>query len=269
MTAPVWLLDVDGVVNARLPGWPGDPATGKAYAGSAGYVMTWAPALVDRIRELHAAGVVEVRWCTTWCAYADELERLWDLPVLGRAFTEDVNGFAAVKAKMRAARQVISEGRRLIWTDDDVVPLPNDGGLHDDLTADGRALLIRPSGRCGLEPEHLDEIEAFAKAAVPVDQHSAPELTDRQLLVEVHRWARANGWNWHECWGWVNARYASEATLAVGWDEGTVTVRSGVVLLRPTTYPVDSVTQAVDMLVTVGVLPAHLSSAYRAAVARP
>ena len=85
----------------------------------------------------------------------------------------------------------------------------------------------------------------------------------RHLIADVHRWARTNGWNWHECWGWVNARYASDATLGIDWDNGTVTVRAGQVLLRPTTYPVGSVRQAVDMLVALDILPASFARAYR------
>lgn len=164
MTAPVWLLDVDGVVNASKAGWSAEPCKATAYAGGVGYTMRWAPALIDRIRDMHVAGLVEVRWCTTWCAWADQLERLWGLPPLGRAFTEDVNGYEASLAKLAAARQVLADGHRLIWTDDMEVPEPGDV-VHDELTADGRALLIRPSGRRGLRPEHLDEIEAWAKAA--------------------------------------------------------------------------------------------------------
>ena len=162
MTAPIWLLDVDGVINTSRPGWGAAPHHGTAIAASTAYTMRWAPALIERIRDLNATELVEVRWCTTWCAYADQLERLWRLPALGRAFTDDINGTAASMAKLAAARQVLAEGRRLIWTDDTEVPLW--GELHDELVATGRALLIRPRANVGLQPEHLDEIEAFAKA---------------------------------------------------------------------------------------------------------
>lgn len=158
---PVWLLDVDGVVNVPRPGWGGAPRSGTAYADGYGYQMRWAPALVDRIRHLHSSGLVEVRWCTTWCAYADQLERLWQLPRLGRAFTDPLNGRKAVEAKQAAARQVVSDGRRLVWTDDSAVPLPG-MRLHDELTAGGGVLLIRPSSRYGLRPGDLDAIEVFA-----------------------------------------------------------------------------------------------------------
>jgi hypothetical protein len=156
---PVWLLDVDGVLNASRPGWGAAPRKQMAYADGDAWPMRYAPALIDRIRGLVAADVLEVRWCTTWCAWADQLERIWRLPPLGRAFTEPLNGSAASLAKLAAARQVLAAGRRLIWTDDAEVPGP--GELYDELAADGRALLIRPAGSRGLQPEHLDEIEAF------------------------------------------------------------------------------------------------------------
>lgn len=159
MSVPVWLLDVDGVINANRPGWGAAPRRQMAYADGDAWPMRWAPALMDRIRALIATETVEVRWCTTWCAWADQLERMWQLPPLGRAFTEKLNGSAAAEAKLTCARAVLAEGRRLIWTDDTEVPYP--GALYDELTADSRALLIRPARNRGLQPEHLDAIEEF------------------------------------------------------------------------------------------------------------
>ncbi|MEU3452298.1 hypothetical protein ABZ671_01620 [Micromonospora sp. NPDC006766] len=164
---PVWLLDVDGVINASRPGWSAAPWKGYAYENATEYKIRWAPQLIARIYELHRSGLVEVRWCTTWCAYAWQLERLFRLPPLGRAFNEDVRGPAASAVKLAAARQVLADGRRLIWTDDDEVP--TGGPLHDELTA-GRALLIRPNSSRGLRPEHLDAIEAFARNHTPTQE---------------------------------------------------------------------------------------------------
>ncbi|MEU0078426.1 hypothetical protein ABZY58_11065 [Micromonospora tulbaghiae] len=160
---PVLLLDVDGVVNASTPGWSAPPRKGYASDSTREYALRWAPALIDRIRSLHKSGLVEVRWCTTWCAYADQLERLWALPTLGRAFTDDINGHTAALAKLTAARHVLTAGRRLIWADDSEVPLY--GEVHDELIEGGRALLIRPKASTGLQPEHLDQIEVFARKA--------------------------------------------------------------------------------------------------------
>ncbi|MFY1595581.1 hypothetical protein [Micromonospora sp. WMMD737] len=159
---PVWLLDVDGVINATTPQWGCETSIGKARAAGTAYRLRWAKPLIDRIRELHTTLAVEVRWCTTWCAYADELERLWDLPALDRAFTDDINGYAASLAKLAAARQVLADGRRLIWTDD--MEVPTAGPVSDELTDGGRSLLIRPDECYGLKPVDLDAIELFARS---------------------------------------------------------------------------------------------------------
>ncbi|MEO3820900.1 hypothetical protein [Plantactinospora sp. B24E8] len=163
----VWLLDVDGVVNAARPGWGGPPRrdTVSSASDSCHYPMRWAPPLVDRIRTLHRSGLVEVRWCSTWCPDADALERLWLLPPLERAFVDPVKGMAASMAKLAAARRVLAGVRRLVWTDDAEVPEPGDP-RYDELSADGRALLVRPSPRRGLQPADLDAIEAFARVGV-------------------------------------------------------------------------------------------------------
>ncbi|GGL41836.1 hypothetical protein GCM10014719_48880 [Planomonospora parontospora subsp. antibiotica] len=65
MDRPVWLLDVDGVINVARPGWGDAPRSGTAYSGGGAYRMRWAPALIDRIRALHRAGGVEIRWCSS------------------------------------------------------------------------------------------------------------------------------------------------------------------------------------------------------------
>jgi hypothetical protein len=156
--APVWLLDVDGVINVKRPGWGAAPFHGQAHALGVVWRLRWAPALTARIRRLHRDGVLEVRWCSTWCAWPAEIERVLRMPGLDRAFGDVPD---ASVAKLAAARAVLLGGRRLVWTDDDEVPEP--GPLHDELTAGGRALLIRPDPRRGLTPEDLDAIEAFAR----------------------------------------------------------------------------------------------------------
>jgi hypothetical protein len=127
------------------------------------YPMRWAPELTARIRRLHDGGVVEVRWCTTWCEDAGELERLFGLPALGRALgAADLRDVEDTDArKVAAARRVIAGDRRLVWTDDAAVPRP--GPLYDELTSGGSGLLIRPHARRGLRPRDLDRIETFAR----------------------------------------------------------------------------------------------------------
>ncbi|GAA2370120.1 HAD domain-containing protein [Dactylosporangium salmoneum] len=159
MVPPVWLLDVDGVINVAEPAWTGAPRRGAATAEGVGWPLRWSPRLVKRIRQLHRDGVLEVRWCSTWCAWPEQIARALRMPCLDRAFGDVPD---ASVAKLAAARAVLRGGRRLVWTDDVVVPEPGD--LHDELTAGGRALLIRPDPRHGLTPAHLDAIEAFARA---------------------------------------------------------------------------------------------------------
>ncbi|RSM55680.1 hypothetical protein DMB66_35850 [Actinoplanes sp. ATCC 53533] len=161
---PVWLLDVDGVVNTTRPGWGGAPRKALVWSGAdnTSYVLRWSPLLVDRIRSLHTRGKVEVRWCTTWCPEAHRLERLWRLPELARALAADPmpRGAECWPLKLAAAWSVLAEGRRLIWTDDEALPPP--GPERDELTAAGRALLIAPRAARGLQAADLDLIEKFA-----------------------------------------------------------------------------------------------------------
>jgi hypothetical protein len=62
MSRPVWLLDVDGVVNVARPGWGAAPRSGNAYSGATAYRMRWAPTLIERIR-LRRAGTRTGRQC--------------------------------------------------------------------------------------------------------------------------------------------------------------------------------------------------------------
>ncbi|MEU0553315.1 hypothetical protein [Dactylosporangium sp. NPDC006015] len=155
---PVWLVDVDGVINTRRPLWGPDLRRGVARADGVDWPIRWAPALITRMRRLYDAGLVELRWCSTWCPDAAELERLFGLPPLGRALTraELAASLSTDALKFAAARRVLAAGRRLVWTDDTAVPATT-------LTAGGRALLIRPHPRRGLRPSDLTAIETFAR----------------------------------------------------------------------------------------------------------
>lgn len=178
MRRPVWLLDVDGVLNAVRPGWDAPPRSGTAYSGGRPFRIRWAPALVSRIRELHSRGLVEIRWCSTWCSDADQIERLLGLPRLDRAWHHELSAQAAAVAKLNAAREVLDQGRRLIWTDDEAIPAS--GPLRDELTATGRALLIAPIPSRGLQPEDLDSIDAFLSSG---DQDEANVALDDALHI--------------------------------------------------------------------------------------
>ena len=51
MEPPVWLLDVDGVLNANKPGW-GQAPRKRIISG---FVVRWAPKLIVRMHRLQTA----------------------------------------------------------------------------------------------------------------------------------------------------------------------------------------------------------------------
>lgn len=149
----IWLLDVDGVINANKAGWSAAPFSGTAYYKDQPWKMRWSPKLIERIRKVHTQPSVTILWATTWCGYTDQLERLFKLPPLGSAWSMRMNR----AEKEAAAELVVASGKRLIWTDDEFVP--SSGLLYDKLK--DNSLLIKPKPNRGLRPEHLDLIDAF------------------------------------------------------------------------------------------------------------
>ena len=177
---PVWLLDVDGVLNA-VTAEPDRSVwsqwrTGRATARRSSWVITWAPGVVDRIDRLHRAGVVTVCWLTTWEDAANRsLGPLLGLPTLtvaGRAAEvgDDAgpHGFLGLRAaardrwwKLAAARRFLDPQphRALVWTDDDLVWEPDAREWAERRPSP--TLLIAPATGVGLTPKHLDVIERF------------------------------------------------------------------------------------------------------------
>jgi hypothetical protein len=150
---------VDGVLNATRPGWGGPGLARHVSVDGCTLKLRWEPKAIGCVRLLHMAGVVEVRWCTTWCPWAGILEWLWQLPTFDRAWTEPQPD--TWEAKVAAARAVLNSGRRLVWTDDDLDPTEVPADLR---AVNGtRALLIRPHPRRGLRPDDLHLIERFVR----------------------------------------------------------------------------------------------------------
>ena len=167
-TAPVWLLDVDGVLNANRPGWGAPPRQGTAHYGSETFRMRWAPKLMVELVQLHREGMVDLRWATTWVDHIDSVQALFGLPAFPLAFSR-LSAAPQVKApglKMDAALQVVeTERRALIWTDDDAIDA--DPLLVPRLRASGQPLLlIRPDPRRGLQPADLQAIAEFIRNPV-------------------------------------------------------------------------------------------------------
>ena len=159
---PVWLLDVDGVVNASRPGWHAAPYQGTVRADSRSWKFRWDPSVTSFIREVALAELAEVRWSSTWVPWRAGVERTLRLPELPVAFAIDEGKEQDVDAlKRSAALAVVEQERRpLVWTDDDVVP--GFGPLRDRLEAAGvPLLLIAPAFARGLRPDDIETIRAF------------------------------------------------------------------------------------------------------------
>lgn len=164
MTETVWLLDVDGVLNASRPGWSRAPRSAMAYAEGHGYRLRWEPALIDRIRDANNLDGVTVRWSTTWCVAPDQLTRTFGLN-LECAFTERPPHLTFDELKVNAALGVLAAGHRLVWTDDSVVgPACARWPEFDKAVADGRAHLLAPKPSRGIRPNQMDDIWTFLTA---------------------------------------------------------------------------------------------------------
>ncbi|MBF9129495.1 hypothetical protein I0C86_11020 [Plantactinospora sp. S1510] len=83
---PVWLLDIDGVLNAvtKTPDpnvWPLDQwSRGEASDGETEWPILFARPVADFIRQVHEEGRAEIRWHTTWQQEAGAVGKLLDLP---------------------------------------------------------------------------------------------------------------------------------------------------------------------------------------------
>jgi hypothetical protein len=164
---PVLLLDVDGVLNAvRL-----DLPEGWRRGTFNGYVLSWNPTVVARLRALHESGQVELQWLTTWTSMADELlaEPL-GLPRGLRTHSRDdvlPTGFAGELRGLSgwwklAAAQAVTEaepGRRIVWIDDDLPDQAED--TSEWLAANERVLVVSPDFTTGLTHAELDRVEAW------------------------------------------------------------------------------------------------------------
>lgn len=182
---PLWLLDVDGVLNV-VPGHAGasaraSPGTrrGSAVADGVRWPIRYVPAVTAAVARLHTAGAVECRWLTTWGEAANaELRRVLGLPHLDVVATPHVarpvragggvafHGAGAAPDdgewwKLAAVRALVAAapGRPLVWTDDDL-------RHHPEAVAWVRrhgppSLLVAPRPHEGLTRGALSDIEEF------------------------------------------------------------------------------------------------------------
>lgn len=168
---PVWLLDIDGVLNAlaREPvtgSWPPDqwvqhvvpadiPGTGRMLLP----IFVARPVL-EFVARVARSGAAEVIWHSTWReAAVSDLAPVLGLPRLPISVAPEwTQRPESIWWKLPAARRVVESGRRLVWTDDDIAVVADQVG---DLDARPDTLLISPEPRVGLAENHLQAIAAF------------------------------------------------------------------------------------------------------------
>ena len=164
---PVLLLDVDGVLNAVRRDLP----EGWRRGTFNGYVLSWDPTVVARLRELHECGRVELQWLTTWTSMADELlAEPMGLPrglrthsrpdVLPTGFGGEWRGIPGWW-KLAAARAVAEAepDRRIVWIDDDLADQAED--TSEWLATNDQVLVVSPDFTTGLTHAELDRVEAW------------------------------------------------------------------------------------------------------------
>ncbi len=189
---PVLLLDVDGVLNAisRVPDtsvWP--KALWRRHQVTDLDGNTWpilaAQPVLDYLSALHERGLADIRWHTTWRASAKTLLApvlgLPDWPVAESPTSRPTQRDAAGRWwKVATAHHVVhTEGRRLIWIDDDIAferTWPN-SDIQAVLTTD--VLAISPNPVVGLTRADLLQVDEVlgvdvSSSVLPTTDGSAP-----------------------------------------------------------------------------------------------
>ncbi|MBN1093311.1 hypothetical protein JKP75_12530 [Blastococcus sp. TML/M2B] len=163
---PVLLLDVDGVLNAVRHDLPVGWRRGRFN----GYVLSWDPSVVARLRALHESGRVELQWLTTWTELADELLagplglprglRTHGRDALPTGFGGTLGGVAGWW-KLTAAQAVAAAepGRRIVWIDDDLADQADDASAW--ISGHGQVLVVAPAYSTGLTHAELDRVERW------------------------------------------------------------------------------------------------------------
>lgn len=182
---PVWLLDIDGVVNVpfkQAPSvWP-DAAWRRTSIRNMPILV--AQPVLDFITRMHESGKVEIRWHTTWRENAqDEFAPELGLPRFEVAkaaefddLSEPIRPQRGRWWKFNAAWRVVHQERRpLIWTDDDIRFMET-RALQMARQTWPRSLLVAPNEWTALTPKHLAQIEAFVDANQPKPRQRRAQL---------------------------------------------------------------------------------------------
>jgi hypothetical protein len=173
---PVWLLDIDGVVNALSPQAPSRPWPAGSWEqhvvrtqvpdrGVLTLPILAARPVLEFITGVVESGAAEVRWHSTWGPAAiTTLAPTLGLPPIELSTAPEWADSAPMWWKIPAARHLAESGRRLVWTDDQLPLYRTDRLGEDELAAldawDG-ALLLATDPTVGLAPGDLARIGEF------------------------------------------------------------------------------------------------------------
>lgn len=167
---PVWLMDVDGVLN--ICGW-GDGRVAQTWGdtrvfNAMQFRIRVSPKVLDSVSSWMKEGLAEVRWLTSWEELANvhlvaelgwpELEvagRYEDSVKVDRKFSGDIGWW-----KLEFAQAVYDTGVPVIWTDDDIAHAFD---AMEWLATTDRDRMLAISPIAGLTPTNLDEIEEFIR----------------------------------------------------------------------------------------------------------
>lgn len=175
---PVWLLDIDGVINALATRTPTDTWPEYAWVqrvvraelsdrGLSTLPILAARPVLEFIHWVHRHGLAEIRWHSTWRAAAvTGFAPALGLPAIPISVAPEWTSAPPMWWKIPAARRVAESGRRLLWTDDHLNRYRTDPLSEPELTALDRwsgALLLSPNPETGLTAEDLGAIERFLR----------------------------------------------------------------------------------------------------------
>jgi hypothetical protein len=164
----VWLLDLDGVVNALADEpptkvWPAAAWIEVEVEGAHGlhWPIRAARPVVDFIWLVHETGRAEVRWHSTWQQHANAVGRALGLPEFPVHRAPEFDEPEEKWWKLPGARRVLGEeGRGLLWTDDDT-GAEMSRAERAGLKSLGPLLIVCPDTMTGLNHRQLRRIDAF------------------------------------------------------------------------------------------------------------
>lgn len=172
---PIWLLDIDGVINATSMKTAAHiyPLASWQRLHVDGFQITAAQPVLDLLHTVHDDGLAEIRWHTTWQDRAWDVGEALGLPEFPVQYTDewpDSSEKAARRMmvglprwwKVRAVYDLLGEGHRVLWTDDDIFPeLP---AVHrQKLKALGKVRMLSPVSLYGIQPGEIRMIKKFLK----------------------------------------------------------------------------------------------------------